>query len=208
MLVQYNISRIPSSGISIGYYLYVSVEMSSRLDKSQTGRTQRLKQKAVATFYNANPATPVRNLDPSTLLLLQGGRRDILTYDLSGTHVYDAGCCPVTCDPPIITDVAPGVPIFTPNFPYPTGGSGTDTEPYYFDISWNPVEGATLYIVTSILADGSVSGPPVDIISVNGTTGTITTYNISADTRTFILTVQTNCGDATASIDVRLTMPL
>ena len=184
-------------------YLYVSVEMSSRLDKSQSGRTQRLKQKAVATFYNANPATPVRNLDPSTFLLLQGGKRDILTYDNNGSTVYDAGCC---CVPPVITDVVPGFPISTPNFPYPTGGTGIGGDPYYFDIAWNPVEGAT-YIVTSILADGSVSGPPVDIIDINGTTGTITTYNISADTRTFILTVQTNCGEATASIEVRLTSP-
>lgn len=68
--------------------------MSSRLDRSQTGRIQRLKQKSAAAFFNANPATPVRNLDPSTLLLLQGGRQDILTYDLSGSHVYDGGCCP------------------------------------------------------------------------------------------------------------------
>jgi hypothetical protein len=67
--------------------------MSSRLDKSQTGHTQRLKQKSAAAFYNANPATPVKNLDPSTLLLLQGGKRDILTYDISGSHIYDAGCC-------------------------------------------------------------------------------------------------------------------
>lgn len=67
--------------------------MSSRLDRSQTGRTQRIKQKAAATFYNANPITSVKNVDPSTFLLVQGGRLPINTYDLSGTHVYDAGCC-------------------------------------------------------------------------------------------------------------------
>lgn len=67
--------------------------MSSRLDKSQTGRTQRLKQKAVATFYNANPVTAYKSLDPSTFLLVQGGRLPINTYDLSGTKVYNAGCC-------------------------------------------------------------------------------------------------------------------
>lgn len=67
--------------------------MSSRLDKSQTGRIQRLKQKSAAVFFNANPATPVKNLDPSTLLLLQGGKQDILTYNNNGATVYDAGCC-------------------------------------------------------------------------------------------------------------------
>ena len=156
-------------------YLYVSIEMSSRLDKSQSGRTQRLKQKAVATFYNANPVTPVRNLDPSTFLLLQGGRRDILTYDLSGTHVYDAGC---GCDPPIITDVVPGFPIFTPEYPDPTGG-GSGQNPYYYDISWNPVEGAT-YIVSSRLRDGTEPVPP-DNIEIIGTKGTITTYSINSN---------------------------
>jgi hypothetical protein len=67
--------------------------MSSRLDRSQTGRTQRIKQKAAATFYNANPVTAVKSLDPSTFLLVQGGRLPINTYDLSGTKVYNAGCC-------------------------------------------------------------------------------------------------------------------
>jgi len=88
--------------------------MSSRLDRSQTGRIQRLKQKSAAAFFNANPATPVRNLDPSTLLLLQGGRQDILTYDLSGSHVYDAGCCPPK-KPYIVNpfSISPGKPFGT-----------------------------------------------------------------------------------------------
>jgi len=67
--------------------------MSSRIDRSQTGRTQRLKQKADAAFFNANPVTPVKNLDSSTFLLLQSGSLPINTYDLSGTRVYNAGCC-------------------------------------------------------------------------------------------------------------------
>lgn len=177
--------------------------MSSRLDRSQTGRTQRLKQKAVASFYNANPVTAVKNLDPSTFLLLKGGRRDILTYDNNGATVYDAGCCPGPCDPPEITNFQAGIRDDY-GFTFPSGGAGTEEDPYYYDASWNPVDGATLYIVSSTLPDGTVPDPP-DNIEVNGTTARITTYyHLGDPERTFTLTAQTSCGDSTASLEISL----
>jgi hypothetical protein len=182
--------------------------MSSRLDKSQTGRTQRLKQKAVAVFYNANPATAVRNLDPSTLLLLQGGRRDILTFDLSGTRVYDAGCCPDLgpgpdpCVPPDISGFQAGI-LDQYGFTFPSGGDGSELDPYYYDASWNPVEGATSYILTSTLPDGTIPDPSDNIVVV-GTTGRITTYfhEFGEPQRIFTLTAITDCGVVDASLNI------
>jgi len=100
-------------------------------DKSHSGRTKRLKQKAVATFYNSNPVTAVKSLDPSTLLLLQGGNQAIYNYDITGNRiVFDEGCCP-PCYPPTVTNIQ--LSDVSDQVPPPYDASYN----YFYDISWN-----------------------------------------------------------------------
>ena len=95
--------------------------MSSRLDRSQTGRTQRLKQKAVAAFYNANPVTATKNLDSSTRLLLQGGNSSIYTVDNMGINTYDPGCGGCERLPNTLYDYS-----VSPGSPFDISGQGHD----------------------------------------------------------------------------------
>ena len=160
--------------------------MSSRLDRSQSGRTQRLKQKAVASFYNANPTAKI-SLDPSTLLLLQGGNRSINTYDITGVTTYDAGCCCTTA--PVITNL------------YATWNITTLSPPYnsyygYLDLTWDLIADATSYIV--------ISSVETDVPVITGDTSA-RVYAIESgfyENRTLTLTAITNCGDISASTDI------
>ena len=174
--------------------------MSSRLDRTQTGHTHRLKQKAVASFYNNNPTARV-SLDPSTLLLLQGGNQSINTYDITGVTTYDAGCCCTTA--PEITNFRAGDTTTVSDYTLPSGGSGTEGDPYYFDASWDPVYHAT-YTVTSSLQDSSSPTPPDLIVYTGPTSARITTYELQYGfpNRIFTLTAHTGCGDATVSLEI------
>ena len=155
--------------------------MSSRLDRSQTGHTHRLKQKAAATFYNANPDAKV-SLDPSTLLLLQGGTQSIYTYDLCGGHVYDAGCC---CTTPVITNFNI---IGIPSSQDPPGYVG------YFELIWDPISGATSYVVISDIESD------LPVITGDASANVYFIGDTINDLHTFTLTAMTNCGVATADI--------
>ena len=160
--------------------------MSSRLDRSQSGRTQRLKQKAVASFYNNNPTARV-SLDPSTLLLLQGGNKPINTYDITGVTTYDAGCCCTTA--PEITNLEATWTDTTPPPPY-------NSYYGYLDLTWDLITDATSYIV--------ISSIETDFPVITGDTSA-RVYAVASgfyENRTLTLTAITNCGDISASTDI------
>ena len=160
--------------------------MSSRLDRSQSGRTQRLKQKAVASFYNNNPTARV-SLDPSTLLLLQGGNKPINTYDITGVTTYDAGCCCTTA--PEITNLEATWTDTTPPPPY-------NSYYGYLDLTWDLITDATSYIV--------ISSIETDFPVITGDTSA-RVYAVASgfyENRTLTLTAITTCGDISASTDI------
>ena len=170
--------------------------MSSRLDRSQTGHTHRLKQKAAATFYNANPDAKV-SLDPSTLLLLQGGTQSIYTYDLCGEHIQDAGCC---CSASSVTDLYISPAYLTPApSPYDVSYNG------YYDVSWNSSSDNAVVTLTQryIFPDDGLSYDYLIVPNGNYAATIYTSneiYNLGTDAMTTVyVTVSDTCGTVSQS---------
>jgi hypothetical protein len=120
-------------------------------DKSHLGRTRRLKQKAVASFYNENPITVTKNIDPSTFLLFKGGNASIYNYLNTGPTVYDPGCGSCENVNPLTDyNVSPGQPfgigghgyaVVYANGLWATGGYNTNGNNILYTI--DPAQGWT-----------------------------------------------------------------
>jgi len=106
---------------------------SSTADRSQSGRTHRLKSKTIAS---AATSAISQFKEPSARLLFRQGQTSTETFDQIGVLTSDPGSIP-----------AMSGSISDPNGYYPLPPYDVSYN-YVFDLTWLPVPGALAYIVT------------------------------------------------------------
>lgn len=160
------------------------------LDKSSSARTRALRNKTVSVYHKLNPTMNERVFTA-----------DILIQRILGDSVES--CCPVVITIPC---TLPGAPtnlaiaglMGPPLPPY-------DTYAYYWQLTWDPVAGATSYIVSSsasvdLIVRSSPTATVADIyIPVTGTPGYLPDVTQDSD-RIYTVAAINSCGSSTASL--------
>jgi hypothetical protein len=186
-------------------------------DRSASARTRHVRARALAGFHVGNPNTPEggrskTGMGAEALVARISGQVAYTTVNLGLPNTVESGCdctieatagpAPEPCTPGTITNFLGGVPDFP--FIFPNGGDGSVENPYYFNVSWDPLSGAISYTVTSTFPDGSIPTPPDLIESTGVTSARITTYfnDDSNVERTFSVSAQTACGPTSTTLEV------
>ena len=169
----------------------------SNTDRSSSAITRARHNKALASFYTLNPG-----IRQSVYQGTGGQENSAKVVGLSTGLCCTPAVSIVLCNPPgPITNFLGGDASFPPNI-YPSGGSGNVGDPLYYDVSWNPVPGATSYIITSTNEDLSSPIPPDSIVSTGATSARILLINNDSTNRIFTVTAQTACGNSSATLTV------
>ena len=183
-------------------------------DTSSSARTRFLRNRTMALFHTSNPQARESGSNttfPGSAQAERAAGQFGYTVQTAYKPVADVpACCPVAttpCVPGTITNFQGGVPGGDPlgSLIFPNGGDGTLGDPYYYNVSWNPLAGAVSYTVTSTLQDSTIPIPPDLIESTGPTSAKITAYQhdlFSEPTRTFRVSAQTNCGTTSTSLEV------
>jgi len=163
----------------------------SSTNKGASATTSGRRSQALASFYTLNPGIRQSPYGGS------GGQEH--AAKVAGLRA--APCCsPVLCTPPgPIIGLVTGV---DPPDNYPNGGGSGPDDPFYYDIVWNAVQGATSYSISSIYTDGSPVVEPDTVVFTGPTTATLYLTNNDTGNRIITVTANTACGSSTATTEV------
>jgi hypothetical protein len=168
----------------------------SNSDKSASARTRFLRNRTLAYYYDQNPnrheSGANTTFDQSAHTARVSGQYAFTIQHALKPNVVSDACCGVitttSCTPP--GDIA--------NFQISETGNAPDppytNNDWQYELSWNPVPGATSYAVTLDAGHTILS-----LTYPTATTAVIVFTPVSNVTVT--LTASTSCGNATASID-------
>jgi hypothetical protein len=161
--------------------------MSQYADRSNTERTRRIRSRILSATTTANK----KPVDYDVLQAIYVGRSGYRTQPASGGPVYDvAGCCPISCD-------AASLEIFTSGFLTPAPPYDVSYN-ILWDISWNPVPGATSYSITVT----TLNTEPYLVVST-GLTSASFYVDFTTDSNAYQLTVTANAAcPASSSTDL------
>jgi len=153
-------------------------------DRSSSAHTRHVRARTLAAYHAQNPLTreggKLQNVDSSIITVRREGAEAYTTAQIGVPNLTDDGCCE-TISAPVIPSCPSDITNFVPGntsggFVFPDGGDGSLGNPYYFLVSWDPVQNASSYTVTSTLPDTTIPTPPDDIQYTGPTTAKIITY--------------------------------
>lgn len=150
----------------------------SNTNKSASATTRALRNQALATFYSQNPGAHETRANTTLGVAFHTAR-------VAGQVLPN--CCVTQCDSGTITNFVSSN-LFNTSPPY------TPEYVIYFDLTWDPVSGATSYTVTSNFVTDLVVSTGVTTASVY-----LRTDEDYVSERTFTLTVNTSCGNTSAT---------
>jgi hypothetical protein len=173
----------------------------SSSDKSASASTRQLRNRALANYYAANPGAHESGRNAT----FGGGAH---TARVVGQYAFtvqgalkpnqvDDGCCggtvaaaPSSCPPPGgITNFQITSSGYAPDPPY------NDSTDWRYALSWDPVPGATSYVITLDAAQTVLS------LTYPTATTAIVIFTTNFGTVTITLTALNSCGSSTSSLD-------